>query len=132
TMHDGKTGALFAAPLKIARALGGIPTDSREGRSLDQLALRLGRAFQAADDLDDASQDGALPPKNILHFLSAEEIRRRSLEGLAEAKTSIQSIWGERSSGIMELVGSVEKALHDQPEPPKARANPPSKLEDLV
>lgn len=109
-MHAQKTGALFSAALLIPMDLAGIQEESQEGRLIRDFASELGLAFQVADDLEDAASDVG-KPTSILFFLSPEEARKQTLQGLQRTAEGLRSHWGEKARPVLKIAQEVSGKL---------------------
>lgn len=109
-MHAQKTGALFSAALLLPKNLAGIRSDRPEGKAIDRFADELGLAFQVADDLEDAVQDG-VAPNNILAYLSEQEARKRTHQRLTGAMKELETHWGARSATLLRIANEVASKL---------------------
>jgi geranylgeranyl diphosphate synthase type II len=112
-MHAQKTGALFSASLLLPKDLAGI-TELGEGErshALERFAAQLGLAFQVADDLEDGEKEAALPT-SILFYLTADEARSQTLQGLEGALSDLQKAWGPpATSELAAITAEVIRAL---------------------
>lgn len=111
-MHQLKTGALFSAALLLPADLAGIPHGSKEAQCLIVFAESLGAAFQVADDLEDAGQDKTQrTPANIVHYLSPNEARERSIRSLQDSKNALESQWPQRAQVLVQIADEVLEKL---------------------
>lgn len=118
-VHDLKTGALFRACVEVPMCLKGIAEDSHPGRTLLDFALTLGRAFQIADDLEDAqpflSETSTVKKqelrKSILRFTPASEAAKLAQEGLHASRDSLLAHWKSDADGLLQILQEVELKL---------------------
>ncbi len=83
-IHLGKTARLIAAPLAMGAILAGA--DRKAVAGMEQAGLMLGLAFQAADDVLDASADSATLGKTAGKDAAAGKPTWVRLEGLEKAQ----------------------------------------------
>jgi geranylgeranyl pyrophosphate synthase len=81
-VQDMKTGALFRASILIPALLSGEPESSKRFLELQAYANAFGFAFQIADDLEDETQDGQEPEKNILSLMGRDAAISLAMDGL--------------------------------------------------
>ncbi len=98
-MHAMKTGALFEASLLIPMDLAGVLSAEPRGQALHAFARALGAAFQILDDLDDAIQDQARTPVNILYYLDESQSRALAQDELSSGLASLEKAWGTQECG---------------------------------
>ena len=109
-MHEGKTGALFAAALVVPKDFAGVSDETSGGQAIVEFARELGLAFQTADDLEDAGgKDFA--PANVLHYMSADEARRIASTGLQRAQSALTAEWGPGAQSLIMISNEVLKSL---------------------
>jgi len=83
-IHRDKTARLIAAPLVMGGILGGA--EAPQQKTLEKAGLKLGLAFQAADDCLDVESDTATLGKTAGKDAIAEKSTWVRLEGLAAAR----------------------------------------------
>ncbi|MGH0038062.1 MAG: polyprenyl synthetase family protein [Myxococcota bacterium] len=97
SIHRRKSAALIAAAIAGGAELaGGTPA---EVALLEDFGRRVGVAFQIADDLLDADEDGAC---SVVPLLGVPAARERAETLLDEALAMIED-WGERAEPLREL-----------------------------
>jgi geranylgeranyl pyrophosphate synthase len=97
SVHHRKSAALIAASVAGGAQLAGATPEPVA--VLDGFGRTVGVAFQIADDLLDADDDGAC---SVVRVLGAEGARRRAEALLDEALSMIED-WGERAEPLREL-----------------------------
>jgi geranylgeranyl diphosphate synthase type II len=98
-IHAKKTAALFRA----AAHLGALAARSPRSRDLARFGLHLGLAFQAVDDILDASERGR---RNYARVYGTEEARRRAAREVASAKAAIRFL-GERGTRLNQIADFI-------------------------
>lgn len=78
-----KTTSLFRASILIPVLLAGFPKSHNTYEEYLRFANAFGFAFQAADDLADASQDTI--SKNLITFIPPDELKKRAIRQLTDA-----------------------------------------------
>lgn len=109
-MHEGKTGALFAAALLVPKDFAGVSDETAAGQTIVDFARELGLAFQTADDLEDAGGKD-FPPASVLHYMSAGAARKIASEGLKRAQQALSSEWGAGAKPLIEISNEVLRNL---------------------
>jgi len=98
-IHVKKTAALFRA----AAHLGAIAARSPRADDLASFGLHLGLAFQAVDDILDATERGR---RNFARIHGPEKTRRRAAREVAAAKAAI-GILGERGIRLGQIADFI-------------------------
>ena len=101
-MHRLKTSALFAAAVDIVSVVADAPASQR--KALQRFATELGIAFQALDDLADATDSGGADGSNVVSVLGKESTRRTVARSLREAGYALR----EAGSGFVPLSSLVD------------------------
>jgi geranylgeranyl diphosphate synthase type II len=96
-VHERKTAALFAAATAGGARLGGAPPALVLG--MHRFGVEVGVAFQIADDLLDADDDG---PCSLARALGAEGARARAQARLERGLAELETL-GERAEPLREL-----------------------------
>ncbi len=98
-IHRMKTAALFEASTRLGALAAGSPRVEALGR----YGLRLGLAFQAVDDILDASERGR---RNFAAMHGVERAKGRAAREGAAAKAAIRFLGprGERLRGIVDFI----------------------------
>lgn len=96
-VHARKSAALIAASVLAGARLAGADADALA--RLGRFGERVGLAFQIADDLLDAREDGAC---SLVRVLGPDAARRRAEVLLTQALAEIES-WGECAEPLREL-----------------------------
>ncbi len=98
-IHEKKTAALF----RTATHLGALAARSPRADNLARYGLHLGLAFQAVDDILDASEKGR---RNVAHLYGIEGARRLAAREVAAAKAAVRfmGVKGERLRSIADFV----------------------------
>jgi geranylgeranyl diphosphate synthase type II len=97
SVHRRKSAALIAAAVAGGAELAGA--DAETAARLERFGRTVGVAFQVADDLLDADEDGAC---SAVRVLGADGARTQSEALLDEALSMIED-WGERAEPLREL-----------------------------
>jgi geranylgeranyl diphosphate synthase type II len=109
-MHAGKTGALFSAAVLMPLDLVGLEPFSARTKALERFAAQLGLAFQAVDDLEDADQDaqpGGVGHGNVLHYLTASQVRESSTRELRLSAQNLEVAFGASSTALISIADEV-------------------------
>ncbi len=109
-LHARKTGALFEAAIGIPADLAGLSRGDERGRALFDFASELGSAFQVADDLGDAEQDG-FSATSILHYLPRQDAGSLAAATLRTAATRLERECGAPAEGLRAIADEVLRSL---------------------
>lgn len=101
-IHTGKTARLIAAPMAMGAVLAGA--DAATVEAVERAALKLGLAFQAADDVLDATSDSATLGKTAGKDEAADKPTWVRLEGLTRAKARTRRYGLEGTRQLVELL----------------------------
>ena len=98
-IHEKKTAALF----KASTHLGALAARSPQAGNLARYGLHLGLAFQAVDDILDASEEGR---RNVARIYGLKKAHRLAEKEVAAAKAAIRfmGIQGKRLREIADFV----------------------------
>ena len=98
-IHEKKTAALF----KASTHLGALAARSLQAGNLARYGLHLGLAFQAVDDILDASEEGR---RNVARIYGLKKAHRLAEKEVAAAKAAIRfmGVQGERLREIADFV----------------------------
>lgn len=112
TVQALKTGKLFEAAMRMGALTAGAGI--AELQAITDFAVAFGKAFQIADDLEDAeSQDAAQGTLTTVQVCGPEGARTRMFELAAEARQAAESL-GERSFRLIDILNMIFPSSGDE------------------
>jgi len=98
-----KTGALLEASMMIGAVLGGAGEDTL--KAVEQMASKIGLAFQIQDDILDVTSDAKTLGKPVFSDEKNHKTTYVTLEGMEQAKKAVESISEEAVACLQKLPG---------------------------
>ena len=98
-----KTGALLEASMMIGAVLGGAGEDTL--KTVEQMASKIGLAFQIQDDILDVTSDAKTLGKPVFSDEKNHKTTYVTLEGMEQAKKAVERISEEAVACLQKLPG---------------------------
>ncbi len=110
-MHAQKTGALFSAALLVPMEFAGIAPESEKGQAIQNFAATLGLAFQAADDLEDATSESTNDPTHVLHYRKSNDVVNETVRNLTQVSHQLTQLWQDSAQPLTHIADEVIRKI---------------------